>query len=73
MIPRKALLPLALLGGCAAVAGRVPTLNYCESIGYQRDGNKIHLEADCQVPMDDGSTDWEDVVKGIAAALLMGM
>lgn len=67
---RTLILGVALtVGGCASV----PTLNYCQEIAYERDGNEIHIEADCRVPMDDGGTDWGDVIKGIMAGIMTGM
>ena len=39
-----------LLAGCSAL----PTLKYCEKVEYVRDGNKIHLTAECMAPVGGG-------------------
>jgi hypothetical protein len=44
---RMGLLALGLLSGCAGL----PTMQYCETVKYERVGNKIHVEADCQAPV----------------------
>lgn len=48
----KALLivPVLLLAGCATFRS---TLEFCDNTEYERHGNRIHIEADCRVPLED--------------------
>lgn len=36
-----------LIAGCSSL----PTMQYCDKVEYKRDGNKIHVEADCHAPV----------------------
>jgi hypothetical protein len=36
-----------LLSGCSAM----PTMKYCETVWYSREKEKVHIEADCTVPV----------------------
>jgi len=42
------------VAGCQTVAHYTPSLQYCSKIDYQRRGNLIHLEADCEAPIGGG-------------------
>lgn len=64
-------LTLILLAGLAGRAS-LPTVNHCDDVSYVRSGNKVHIEADCRIPMDDGRTKMSpaDLMSAIIAALM---
>ncbi|MCI0406937.1 MAG: hypothetical protein L0209_12895, partial [candidate division Zixibacteria bacterium] len=65
-------LPLCLaflLAGCATFRG---TLEFCDKTTYERQGNRIHIEADCRVPLEDGRTTFTPA-EMLAALLAMMM
>lgn len=36
-----------LLSGCSVM----PSMQYCDSVWYSREGSKVHVEMDCLAPM----------------------
>lgn len=38
---------LVLLSGCSVM----PSMQYCDSVWYSREGSKVHVEMDCLAPM----------------------
>lgn len=68
MLLIAAIVMILCLPGCAGV----PTIKYCDDITYTRAGNKIHIEADCKVPMNDGSSNdsLSSVMSAIMAAIM---
>ena len=50
-----AALGIVLLGGCAAIAGNLPSMQHCTEVKYTRLGNQINVEAKCQAPIGGGN------------------
>lgn len=55
--------------GCSGV----PSIKYCDDVSYVREDNKIHVEANCKIPMQDGSMDIQpkDIMMGIMGGMLL--
>lgn len=49
--PVVALALVLALSGCSQLAGNTPSLQYCDSVSYVREGNRIELTASCQAPI----------------------
>jgi hypothetical protein len=48
------ILMAVLLGGCSQLAAVTPSLQYCERVQYERNGNQITLRAECSAPIGGG-------------------
>lgn len=44
---------VATISGCA-LAQQLPSMQYCEKVSYERDGNKINIKAQCSAPISKG-------------------
>jgi hypothetical protein len=42
-----AIIVVLVLTGCSAM----PSMQYCDTVWYSREGRKVHIEADCTAPM----------------------
>lgn len=51
-----AVLLLLTLSGCSQLLSRLPSLEHCEYVKYERKGTAAHLEADCTLPAGTGFT-----------------
>lgn len=46
---------IGILNGCAAITGALPTFEYCQTVNYERTGNKQKFTAECTLPIGGGS------------------
>lgn len=61
-----------LLLAAASACSSIPTIDHCDMVEYSRNGNLVHIEANCRVPMDDGGMSFTpaDIMSTIAAAMM---
>lgn len=39
------------LSGCAFITGNLPSMQHCDQVVYQRDGNQVSIYAKCRAPI----------------------
>lgn len=49
-----AVVAMLSLSGCAYVAGSLPSMQHCDQVVYQRDGNQVSIYAKCRAPIGGG-------------------
>lgn len=45
------LMVVASLSGCAWLAGMAPSVQHCEKVEYDRDGDKVTIKMKCKMPL----------------------